>query len=244
MGFYEELSRYYDIVFPLGEAQLNFIKKRSKDKHKILDLAAGTGNYSVALAKLGYNVMAADLDTEMIKKIEKKAYNEGVSVKAFAMDMKEVDKLEEKFDVIFCIGNSLVHLNNKEEISIVINKLYNLLNKDGVIIIQIINYDRILEKNLKGLPTIERSEERVSFIRDYEKKDDKILFKTKLVITKDNDERVYENCVPLYPLLREDLQNILENSGFSSIEFFGGFNEEEYNLNSMATVVSAIKKSL
>jgi len=234
LGFYEEFSKYYDIVFPLGEAQLRFINKRAKDKKKILDLAAGTGNYSIALAKEGYEVTAVDLDSEMVKNIEEKANKEEVKVTAIAMDMKEIDKIGSKFDLIFCIGNSLVHLDNKDEIKKVINKLYNLLNKDGVLIIQIINYDRIIQNNVKGLPTIDREEEGVKFIRDYEQKNGKILFKTKLIISK--EEKVYENCVELYPLLARDLRDILISAGFKNVEFFGGFNEVEYNIDSMATV--------
>jgi len=98
LGFYEEFSKYYDIVFPLGEAQLRFINKRAKDKKKILDLAAGTGNYSIALAKEGYEVTAVDLDSEMVKNIEEKANKEEVKVTAIAMDMKEIDKIGSKFD--------------------------------------------------------------------------------------------------------------------------------------------------
>ncbi|QGU96312.1 methyltransferase domain-containing protein [Clostridium bovifaecis] len=240
MGFYEEFSKHYDVVFPLGEAQLNFIKKRAKDKKRILDLAAGTGNYSIALAKEGYDVVAIDLDSEMVRKIKEKARGKEVKIRAISMDMKEVDKIEDKFDLIFCIGNSLVHLDSKEEIEEVISKLYNLLNKDGVLIIQIINYDRIIEKNIKGLPTIDRSEKGIRFVRDYEEKDGKILFKTKLIIK--SGEEVYENCVPLYPLLSRDLDNILRTSGFSSIEIYGGFNEAEYNVDSMVTIISAMKK--
>lgn len=41
MEFYNTLSSYYDIIFPVGEAQLKFIKKRAKNKKKVLDLAAG-----------------------------------------------------------------------------------------------------------------------------------------------------------------------------------------------------------
>lgn len=240
MGFYEEFSKYYDVVFPLGEAQLSFIKKRAKDKKKILDLAAGTGNYSIALAKEGYDVVAVDLDSEMVRKIEKKARNEGIKIRAISMDMKEIDKLEDKFDLIFCIGNSLVHLENIKEIGEVVSKLYNLLKKGGVLIIQIINYDRIVEKNIKELPTIDKPEEEIKFIRDYEEKSGKILFKTKLIVKK--GEEVYENCVSLYPLLSKDLENILKASGFNSIETYGGFNEAEYNIDSMAMVITAIKK--
>lgn len=240
MGFYEELSRYYDIVFPLGQAQLNFISTRAKGK-KILDLAAGTGNYSIALSKMGYEVTAVDLDEEMVKKIAEKNKAEGTKTKAVVLDMNKVETLNDTFDVVICIGNSLVHLPNKEEIESLIKKLYNMLEKDGVLIIQIVNYDRVLENNVKALPTISREDEGVTFVRNYENKNGKILFKSKLIISRDNEEKIYDNVVELYPLQSRELELILKEAGFKSTDLYGDFNGGEHSLNSMATVVSATK---
>jgi SAM-dependent methyltransferase len=241
LGFYEELSKYYDIVFPLGQAQLNFISSRAMRKKKILDLAAGTGNYSIALSKMGYEVTAVDLDEEMVRKVEEKNKAEGTNTKALILDMKEVENLSDKFDLIICIGNSLVHLQNKEEIQTLIKKLYKLLEKDGVLIIQIVNYDRILDNNVKELPLISREDKGVKFIRNYEKENEKILFKSKLVISEDSEEKVYDNVVELYPLRSGDLELILKEAGFKKVDLYGDFNEGQYNLSSMATVVAARK---
>lgn len=241
MGFYDELSKYYDIVFPLGEAQLKFIASRARGKKKLLDLAAGTGNYSIALSKMGYEVTAVDLDEEMVRKIEEKNNTEGTKVKALVLDMNKVETLNDKFDAIICIGNSLVHLQDKKEIQDLVKKLYNSLNEDGVLIIQIVNYDRVLKKHVKELPLINREDKGVKFIRNYEQENEKILFKSKLVISEGHEEKIYDNVVKLYPLQSSDLELMLKEAGFTGIEFYGDFNEGEYSLNSMATVVWARK---
>lgn len=241
MSFYDELSKYYDIVFPPGDAQMKFIKKRLGDGKNILDLAAGTGNYSIALANLGCCVTAVDLDEEMVKYINEKRVKNHLNIKGFKLDMKNIDNLNEKFDFIMCIGNSLVHLENLQEIKDVILKLYNLLNEDGIIVIQIVNYDRILKYDIKELPTIDRSEKGVKFIRKYEVKENKVLFNGKLVVNKDNNEQVYDNTVELYPLQSDDLVNTLKSVGMNKVDIYGNFNEEEHNIDSFATVVAAYK---
>ncbi|WP_432663428.1 class I SAM-dependent methyltransferase [Wukongibacter baidiensis] len=239
MGFYEELSKYYDIVFPLGKPQLNFIGKRIKGKQDVLDLAAGTGNYSIALAKEGYNVSAVDLDEEMIKKIAAKNKKEGTDVEPYVLDMKKIDVLgDNKFDAVVCIGNSLVHLDNKEEIKDLLNKMYGLLRKDGVVILQIVNYDRVLKYDVKELPLIDRPESGVRFVRNYELEDGKVLFKTELII---NNERSYDNCIKLYPLQSQDFVELLKEAGFRDIKLHGGFDEKEYTIDSFPLVVEAYK---
>jgi glycine/sarcosine N-methyltransferase len=240
MSFYDELSKYYDIVFPKGEAQMNFIKKRLSNRKRVLDLACGTGNYSIALAELGCSVTAVDLDESMVHNLNKKAQQQNLDIDAHVMDMKSIDKLNNnKYDMILCIGNSLVHLENMEEIKELIYKLHSLLNEDGVLIIQIVNYDRILKFNIKELPTIDRSEQGVKFIRKYDYKNNKILFNGKLIVNERGEEKIYDNTVQLYPLLSNDLVNIYKDLGMKNIETYGGFNEVEFNEETIGFISAA-----
>ena len=239
MGFYEELSKYYDIVFPLGQPQLKFIRERLQGKEDILDLAAGTGNYSIALAKEGYKVVAVDLDEEMVKKINVKNEREGTKVRPYALDMKEIHVLgSDSFDAVICIGNSLVHLENIEEIRDSLHKMYKLLRHLGMIVLQIVNYDRILKYDVKELPLIDRKESGVKFIRNYGLEEGKILFKTKLIV---NNNKTYDNCIKLYPLESKDLVNLLQEIGFKDIRLYGGFDEKPYTIDSFPLVVEAYK---
>lgn len=236
MGFYEELSKYYDIVFPLGVKQMEFINKRINPSGSILDIAAGTGNYSLALAKGGYDVTAVDLDDEMVNSIIEKANIMDIDLKAIKMNMLDMDTLDGKYDGIICIGNSLVHLKDKEEIHKALKSMKSALKDGGTLILQIVNYDRIIINDVKNLPTIDRPESGVKFIRDYDHVNGVIHFNTTLIV---GDEE-YKNSIPLYPLKSEDMMDILKDCGFEEIEFYGGFNEAPYERsNSFPLVVSA-----
>lgn len=245
MGFYEELSKVYDVVFPWNKVTEDFIEGFSPQTGKILDLACGSGNYALSLAWKAYDVYAVDLDEAMMKKLKDKAENEGFNIKMKTADMREVKKeLNESFNTIFCIGNSLVHLTDKLEIQSLINDLYSMLYHQGNLLIQIINYDRILKHNITSLPPIENKGAGVSFIRNYEVNEESSLvyFNTQLNIKEDNEIRTYKNSVPLLPLRSSELITFIQKAGFKDIELFGSFDKKPFNSDeSYALIVKAAK---
>lgn len=235
MNFYNTLSKYYDAIFPLSLDTLNMLEKNLKGKGTLLDIACGSGTYSIELEKIGHKMTAVDLDATMIEKARKKSNSK---IEYMTMNMLDIDKINVKFDGIFCIGNSLVHLDNMKEIDNFFEKVYNSLNDDGIFIFQTINYDRVIKNNIEGLPTIERESEGITFERKYSMVDGKINFKG--IITVKNKER-FENVVRLYPLRKDEIESTIEKVGFKDYKIFGNFKEEEIDENSMATVVVVYK---
>lgn len=242
MKFYKELSKVYDTVFPKDEETLEFLCEGLKVNSKILDLACGTGSYAIALGQKGHRVDAVDLGEEMINTAKGKG---GLYVNFALADMTKVKEIFQvsKYDFIFCIGNSLVHLENREKVQTLLKNMHDMLNYEGSIVIQIINYDRIIKYNIDSLPTIDRAEKGVKFTRnyDYNEKNSKVNFNTELIISKDGKEERFENSVELLALQSGELITMLEKAGYSKIELYGGFHGEEYNDKSMALVVKAFK---
>lgn len=242
VGFYQELSKYYDCIFPLNSMQIEFIQERIGAKRtQILDIAAGTGNHTVVLAKLGHSLTAVELDATMVEKIHKKKQN--LDIEVFQEDMRNIDQLPNgQFDAVLCLGNSIVHLDSLHEIHNMIKKAYEQLNEQGVMIIQTVNYDRIYNDNIKELPIIENEDEGVTFIRTYEFIDDnKINFHGKLVVRNGNENETYYNTVSLYPLKSEELIEVLSICGFKEVEMYGNYKGEAYSTTSPATIVVAYK---
>lgn len=240
MKFYEELSNVYDIVFPENENTVEFLSKDLMEDSKIMDLACGTGTYSIALGKQGHEVTGIDLDKKMIEIANTKIKN--FNVKFIEGDIRNSLK-GEKYDRIFCIGNSLVHIKTGEEIRTLISNMYDSLENNGSIIIQIINYDRILRYNIKSLPTIDRKDKGIKFIREYKysKGETLIDFQTELLILKDGVLEKYENSVPLLPIKSKEIIDIIKKVGFSKIDLYGSFLMEKFTQDSYALVIKAFK---
>lgn len=233
--FYTEIAKYYDYIFPTGKAQLNLIKQIAGNPPKdILDVASGSGGYSKELNDSGYNVTAIDLDESMINSLKTKQAN----VNAKVLNMLDIDKLGDKFDFIFCIGNSLVHLESNAEIYSFLEKCKNILNPKGHLLIQIVNYDRILAKDVKSLPLITNEEMGLIFERYYDYIPDKhkLDFKTILKV----NEMILENHVLLHPVKSNELVDLLRKVGFSNANLYGSFNKDEFEpMNSFPLIAIA-----
>lgn len=243
MKFYKEISKVYDLIFPRDDTTLKYLCKNLNGNSKVLDLACGTGTYSIALAQKGHRVDGIDLGEDMIAQAKGKG---GLFADFVVGDMMKIKNifLEKKYDFIFCIGNSLVHLKNKERIEILIQDVFDMLIDEGALVIQIINYDRVIKNNVISLPTIDRYDKGIKFIRNYNyrKDEDKIEFKTELIISKDGKTERFENSIDLIALKMEEIKAMFEKVGFKDIEVFGDFTEEQFTDNSFTLLIRGVKK--
>ncbi|MBN1291758.1 MAG: class I SAM-dependent methyltransferase [Candidatus Latescibacteria bacterium] len=238
MPLYEDLSAVYDIVFPENKQATQFIAKSLKPKSRLLDLACGTGNYTHALTLKGHTVVGIDLDHNMIHAAKRKYPEESSAF--FVGDMFEIDSIfnGRRFDAVYSIGNSLVHIPDRETVGKLAGKVFDLLNTGGMFIIQIVNYDRIRKYRIDSLPPIERKEEGVRFLRNYAFTDDPdhVFFNTELIY----GDKTQENSVWLLALQSGDLKSILKSAGFSGIHLYGGYDGSEHGDESPATIFRAI----
>jgi glycine/sarcosine N-methyltransferase len=229
MSFYQQLSKFYDLIFPTGKAQVELIAETAGDPPKrLLDIACGAGGYALELAKRGYSVSAVDLDAGMVESLQEKIRSTSLQISAIQGNMLELGQRlhGQRYDVAFCIGNSLVHLDGMEEVGRFLNAAKQLLSEGGQLVLQIVNFDRILAKEIHSLPTIENSEAGLKFQRMYEyvQGADRIRFKT--ILKAEGSE--YENAVPLYALQSDDLTSLLRQAGFANIRTYGDFKKSEY----------------
>ncbi|MGL4738189.1 MAG: class I SAM-dependent methyltransferase [Cellulosilyticaceae bacterium] len=221
MKFYEELSKHYQDIFPLSEEQIVFLKETFGDVPKeVLDIACGTGIQAIALAESGYGVTAVDQTPGMIQIATEDAETRGVSLATLTCSMLALSEhITGQFDGVFCIGNSLVHLGNYGEVQQFMAYLPKLLKANGKVVLQIINYHRILKKGISQLPEIKNPQAGLAFFRNYEAIEDKLLFHTKL----DVQGNVLENTVPLLPISWEKMVEMAQGNGMQVIAQYGSF---------------------
>jgi glycine/sarcosine N-methyltransferase len=241
MSFYEEISKYYDYIFPISPETVDYIRRiAGKPPKNILDVACGTGGYSLELENYGYNVMAVDLDKEMIEGLKVKALNQGSKIEYLQASMLELkEKLYDKvFDTVFCIGNSLAHLDSNDEIGQFLNSAKAILIQGGTLLIQTINFDRVLVKDVRSLPTITNEAVDLSFERfyRYDHTLNKVFFKTILKV----DGKRIENEIPLTPVMHDGMVEMLKNAGFTEVNIFGDFSKSKFDKeNSYLMVIEA-----
>ena len=262
MGFYEALSQVYDVVFPRYDAVVDFLARDLVPGKRILDLACGTGTYALALAEIGFDVTGVDLDEEMIRLARQKAINGSPSARFIAADMRDALKIAggQTFDLVCCIGNSLVHLQDRQEAAQLISDMHALLVPGGRIVLQTIHFQRVFRLRLSGLPTIHRPEAGVTFVRNYRwsegdfQEDEgeshgsgsrsgpkRVDFDTVLTITRNGKTEEYRDSVPLLALGPDELLDMVRKVGFTNLEIFGEFDGSVLDADSFAVIIRAQK---
>jgi glycine/sarcosine N-methyltransferase len=116
LSFYHDLSTCYDQIFPLNQTAYTFISQHFHEGNSLLDMGAGTGNMAIALAENGVNVTASEPEETMAESIKEKAKSKGLLLSVHTKAMEEIDKFQENFDGILCIGNTLPHLSDLESV--------------------------------------------------------------------------------------------------------------------------------
>ena len=239
--FYSSIARWYDNIFPLNPAQLNFAAHHTGEDGRILDVGCATGELALALSRTGRVVTGIDLDEEMLNIARAKAQTDALEVQFLSHSMEHLEALSpaQAFHGILCMGNTLVHLRGPGEIEDFLRQVWSCLEPGGVFCFQIINYDRIIGQNLSGLPTIDNSVVRFERTYQIDSGEAFIGFKTRLTVKEDGHE--ITNEIPLYPLRSVQLKKMLDARGFVPLEFFGSFKEDPFTPDSAALVVVARK---
>lgn len=233
MPLYHDFADAYDAIFPEKETTTLFLKSYLNPP-KVLDLACGTGTYAIKLAESGYHVEGSDLSQAMIAKAKTKSVQSN-NPKFYIADMLNLTA-HEAYDSIYLIGNAIVHLKDASSIKLMLKKIYDALQPDGVLIMQIINYARILNQSIDSLPTIKNAD--VVFERKYVSKPPHIYFNTVLTI---HGETTH-NTVTLYPIRPKKVMALLHAVGFEDIATYGGFDGTSFDEQSSIPFIVVAKK--
>lgn len=105
---------------------------------KILEVGAGTGRYSIALAKEGFDVSAVELipsNLNILKENSKDLNN----IKAYEGDAIDLSRFDDDtFDVTLVLG-PMYHLYDADEINMAIDEAIRVTKKEGVILFAFIS---------------------------------------------------------------------------------------------------------
>ena len=235
MDFYSALSEHYDEIFPLKELQKTFLQDYLKQNSliSVLDIGCGTGTYAIDLSQTGVRVQGVDLSDEMIQISKRKAQEIGSTASFSLADMRDLSSINEEFDGVFCLGNTLAHVSGEIELKEV---LAQFGEKGTHLLLQTVNYDRILAKQIKELPIIKTSH--LTFYRHYMHRSDGLLdftMEIKLLETR----QVVSRTNLLFPIKIDSLKKALLETGWEVSGQWGNFDKDAWSEESPATVLAA-----
>jgi len=213
---YSKLAKYYDKMhhFMNYQGQVDFIIKQFKKhnqsgKKNVLDVACGTGNHANLLMKGGFNIVGIDKSNYMLEQARKK----NKSIKYVLGDMKDF-KLDEKFDLVICMYNSILYNLNKEEIKKTLINFKEHLDNGGILIFDAFEKSAGIEKKDFLYELKEDNIHIISvYLTRYNQKDNHIIFDNYFII---NEELVHDYHIA-GAFTHHDIVDTLREVGFEII---------------------------
>ena len=154
----EMLSSFYDDIDEDGRLNrsrqgqleyittMNYIHRYAKTGAKILEIGAGTGRYSIALAKEGYNVTAVELVESNLEVLK----NNSVGIEniiSYQGDALNLDRFEDnQFDITLLFG-PMYHLYDKKEVHKALDEAIRVTKIGGIILTAFLSVYAIMNNN-------------------------------------------------------------------------------------------------
>ena len=238
--FYKNLAPVYHHVFPV-EGKDRFLAACFSKGSRLLDVGCSDARVALALSEMleDVEIEAIDLSMDLLD-VAQKVIQGKSHIHLREMNMLHVHQHYGNlaFDGIYCIGNTLVHLEDTEQISKCLEGFYLTLKSSGTLVIQILNYDKILDEHITTLPLIDN--EWITFDRVYTPMGNLLTFGSTLTI-KEGERRELNASTPLYPIRKAPLIDILSRIGFVDIKVYSSFKFDVYDVRMLPLILIAKK---
>lgn len=147
--FYDDIAEYYDLIYDDWEASMRrqgsflaaMLGGPRASPARVLDVSAGIGTQALPLAAAGYDVVARDLSSGAVRRLQREAVRRGLDIDAAPADMRSVaDTVVGPFDAVLSMDNSVPHLLTDSDILTAFRGFRSLLSAEGVVLISVRDY--------------------------------------------------------------------------------------------------------
>lgn len=132
-------AELYDRLFPENRQAADFYRAAA-DRHggTVLELGCGTGSKLIPIASAGHPCVGMDLSPQMLHEAERKAAERGVEVEWVPGDMRDFE-LGRTFDLVIIAANSLLHLQQPEDLVACLRSVRRHLSPGGRLVFDVFN---------------------------------------------------------------------------------------------------------
>lgn len=244
---------FYDALAPDYDTMTGFHKRFIQEKpffhllverYKIktaLDAGCGTGFHALLLSQLGVKVTAVDISKEMLKRLARHAEELNLHIELVESSFQNLHrKLNRPFDAVFSLGNSIAHLLSDKDLHSALANFASLLNPKGILFLQNLNYDRILNTH-ERVQSVKESEGK-TFVRFYDYNENSVAFNILTTETINGSLTQHLETVRLRPLRADELVSALQETGFTDIRLFGSISLDEFRKEKSKDLVVLAKR--
>lgn len=229
-NIYDELI-YEDINYDkVAEKVIDLCNKNNIKFDDYLDLACGTGNVAVKVAKYFNNIYAVDLSDDMLNVAFDKFKKSKIKAKVICQDMCELS-LNKKFDLITSVLDSTNYVTEDEDLFNYFSNVYEHLKDGGLFIFDINSYYKL--SNVLGNNIYTYSTDEIFYTWENTFEDDILNMFLTFFVKNDNDfyERFEEEHVER-AYKGEYIEEVLKKCNFKLLNKFEGYTDAKVNENS------------
>ena len=246
VNHYAQIDYRKIIAWPKRLArEWRFLEKAfgSLPSRRILDLGCGTGEHARFLAEKGFEVVGVDVSDTMLERAREGVVPAGVQF--LQGDLAHVETVVTgKFGGAICLGNTLVHITSAPVLADLLRGIRKVLLPGAPLIVQILNYERLVQTGQRCLPMtfIEDEDGEAIFLRVMtHKPDGSVIFTPAMLRYRPDAEPALEvmtaHNVPLHGWRSVELDGALQAAGFTTRQLYGTMAEVPYVAGESTDVV-------
>lgn len=242
---YGEFAKIYDELInedinydEMVERIIEICNSYNLELNDYLDIACGTGNVTIRIAKYFKNIYGVDLSEDMLREAFDKFKEARIKGKIICQDMTEL-ALNREFDLITSVLDSTNYITDLNDLQNYFNGVYNHLKSNGIFIFDVNSYYKLSE--ILGNNIYTYSEEEVFYTWENVFEDNLLsMFLTFFVKKGDLYERFEEEHIER-AYTEKELEKELEKANLEVLAKFDGYTENYVQANT-ERIVYVIKK--
>jgi SAM-dependent methyltransferase len=221
------------------EKQIPFLKRHLKPSGYVLDLACGSGRHAIALNADGYCMLGLDSSRRLLKIAKKRSHD----IMVVLGDIRFLPLKTGAFVAAVSLDTSFGYLPSKVDDKVSLTEVRRVLFQEGLFVIDVFNRED-LTLRYKDQNKSSKEKEYPSFflqqIRTVSSNGDWLCDSWAIRNKSDGQVRVFEHKVRLYG--QDELLRLLEGAGFRVNRVFGGYDEEDFSVDSSRLIFKANPK--
>jgi SAM-dependent methyltransferase len=204
-GDYDSKVREYRLLFERAE-----ILPRSGGR--AVDLGSGSGFQSLALADLGFEVLAVDTSETLLRELRRRTQRRRIRPVLGDLRDQGTYATDEPFKVAVCMGDTLAHLRSYGEVETLCRDVLGVLEGGGALVLEFRDTTRELEGMDRAIP-LRMDDDRI-MVTFLEYEADQINVHDMVFVRGVDGWTMHKSAYAKLRLGEEKVRDLLERTGF------------------------------
>lgn len=212
------------------------------DVCSVLDCACGAGYELLIFDHLGCCAIGSDISDEMLELARENLAESNATIPLHKVDYRELPQyFDERFDAVVCWSASIIHVTDDDDALRAFQSMYDVLADGGILVLdQGITGKRFNEMDRFQLSRDTPEATRI-YVADVVGERD-VQYSILDVVREGDGSQLHVWTTDGHILLRDDQERLLTEAGFTSVEFYGTYDFQQYDKGESDRLIAVARK--